>query len=158
MKLNNSINNENNNSLKSSNDQVSSTKENIVTNKFLEYLKEIKKINENICPTPVLDYLIDNNGKLKLEYFRYKEDKDSLVDHLYENLKHLIYKLKIGDFTDETNGYFCYKDESTNTYIESLYSKVELNLLFDKITFDQNFPKDDFMNSDKIKVKNDFKS
>ena len=158
MKLNNSIFNENSISLRSCNDQVSSTKESINTNKFLEYLKKMKKIYENICPTPVLDYLIDNNGELKLEYFRYKEDKDSLVDHLYENLKHLIYKLKIGDFTDETNGYFCYKDESTNTYIESLYSKVELNLLFDKITFDQNFLRDDFMNPDKIKTKNAFKS
>ena len=36
----------------------------------------------NICPTPVLDYLISNNGKLKLKYFRYKGDKDSYIDHL----------------------------------------------------------------------------
>ena len=46
--------------------------ENIFLNKFLEYLKETKKIYENKCPTPVLDYLISNDGKLKLKYFRYK--------------------------------------------------------------------------------------
>ena len=36
--------------------------------------------------------------------------------------------LKNDYFTTETQGYFCFKDETTDTYIESLYSKFELRL------------------------------
>ena len=61
---------------------ISLPNENIFLNKFLEYLKETKRIYDNICPTPVLDYLISNDGKLKLKYFKYKGDKDSYIDHL----------------------------------------------------------------------------
>ena len=56
--------------------------EKIFLKKFLEYLKETKKIYDNICPTPVLDYLISNDGKLKLIYFKFKGEKDSYIDHL----------------------------------------------------------------------------
>ena len=138
--------------------QKISSKENIHINNFLDYLKEQKKIYEKICETPVLDYLINDNGELKQEYFRYKENKDSFVDHIYENLGELIYNLKNGYFTDDSQGYFCYKDEAINAYVESLYSIIDLNFLFDKITSDKNFPKDDFLEPDKIKAKNAFKS
>ena len=113
---------------KSINIHISLPNENIYLNKFLEYLKETKKIYENISATPVLDYLISNDGKLKLKYFRYKGDKDSYIDHLYENLKEFVKNLKNDYFTTETQGYFCFKDEITDTYIESLYSKFELRL------------------------------
>ena len=132
--------------------------ENIFLNKFLEYLKETKKIYENICPTPILDYLISNKGILKLKFFRYKGDKDSYNDHLYENLKEFVKNLNNDDFSSETQGYLCFKDETTGTYIESLYSNVELKLLFNQISSNEYFPKDDFKNQDKIKAKNAFKS
>ncbi len=137
---------------------ISLPNENIFLNKFLEYLKETKKIYDNISPTPVLDYLINNGGKLKLKYFRYKGDKDSYIDHLYENLKEFVKNLNNGDFNIETQGYLCFKDETTGVYVESLYSIVELKLLFNKISSNENFPKDDFKNPDKIKAKNAFKS
>ena len=143
---------------KSINIHISLPNENIYLNKFLEYLKETKKIYENISPTPVLDYLISNGGKLKLKYFRYKGDKDSYIDHLYENLKEFVKNLNNDDFNTENQGYLCFKDETTGVYIESLYSIVELKLLFNKISSNENFPKDDFKNPDKIKAKNAFKS
>ena len=127
-------------------------------NKFLEHLKETKKLYKNICATPVLDYLIDINGKLKLNYFRYKENPDSYVDHIYENLNKLVYNLNVGDFSPENQGYFCFKDETSNNYIESLFSPIEIQLLFDKITSNENFPKDDFKVPNEIIAKNAFKS
>ena len=132
--------------------------ENKYVNKFLEYLKETKKLYENICQTPVLDYLIDIKGKLDLNYLRYKEDPDSFVDHLFENLNKLVYNLNVGDFSPETQGYFCFKDETMDKYIESLFSQVDTSLLFDKITSDKNFPKDNFKEPDEIIAKNAFKS
>ena len=132
--------------------------ENIQEKKFLKYLKETKKRYENICSVPVLDYLIENKGKLDIKYFLYKEDKDAFVDHIYSNLEKLINDLNIDDFIDDTQGYFCYKDEATGLYVESLYSKIELNLLFNKITSNENFPKDDYLEPNKIKAKNVFKS
>ena len=53
---------------------------------------------------------------------------------------------------------FFFKDEINNRYVETLYSNVELDLLVNKITSDNNFPKDDFTNPDLIKAKNAFKS
>ena len=161
-KKNNVIKKEEENNISTSpqeknNIHISLPDESIYLNKFLQYLKKTKKIYEK-CPTPVLDYLISSNGELKMEYFGYKYDKDSYIDHLYDNLKELINNLKNGDFTTETQGYFCFKDESTGAYIETLYSNVELKLLFNKITSNENFPKDDFMNPDDIKAKNVFKS
>ena len=75
-----------------------------------------------------------------------------------ENLNRLIYNFKIGSFNEDIQGYFCFKDEINNRYVETLYSNVELDLLVDKITSDNNFPKDDFTNPDLIKAKNAFKS
>ena len=134
------------------------TEENNYVNKFLEYLKKVKNIYKSKCSTPVLDFLINTNGKLKLCYFRYKKDKGSFIDHLNENLNRLIYNLKIGSFNEDIQGYFCFKDEINNRYVETLYSNVELDLLVDKITSDNNFPKDDFTCPDPIKAKNAFKS
>ena len=134
------------------------TKENNYVNKFVEYLKKVKKRYQSKCSTPILDFLINTNGKLKHSYFRFKKDKDSFIDHLDENLNRLIYNFKIGSFNEDIQGYFCFKDEINNRYIETLYSNVELDLLVDKITSDNNFPKDDFTNPDLIKAKNAFKS
>ena len=134
------------------------TKENNYVNKFVEYLKKVKKRYQSKCSTPILDFLINTNGKLKHSYFRFKKDKDSFIDHLDENLNRLIYNFKIGSFNEDIQGYFCFKDEINNRYVETLYSNVELDLLVDKITSDNNFPKDDFTNSDLIKAKNAFKS
>jgi hypothetical protein len=39
-----------------------------------------------------------------------------------------------------------------------LYSKIDLDLLFNKITADENFPKDNFIEPDIINAKNAFKS
>ena len=141
---------------KSINIHISLPNENIYLNKFVEYPKETKKIYENISPTPVLDYLISNGGKLKLKYFRYKGDKDSYIDHLYENLKEFVKNLNNDDFSTETQGYLCFKDETTGVYVESLYSNVELRLLFNEISSNENYPKDDFKNPDKIQTKNAF--
>ena len=52
---------------KNKNIQINLPKENIYLNKFSEYLKETKKNYENKCPTSVLDYLINNDGKLKIK-------------------------------------------------------------------------------------------
>ena len=134
------------------------TKENNYVNKFVEYLKKVKKRYQSKCSTPILDFLINTNGKLKHSYFRFKKDKDSFIDHLDENLNRLIYNFKIGSFNEDIQGYFCFKDEINNRYVETLYSNVELDLLVDKITSDNNFPKDDFTNPDLIKAKNAFKS
>lgn len=102
--------------------------------------------------------MINTNGKLKHSYFRFKKDKDSFIVHLDENLNRLIYNFKIGSFNEDIQGYFCFKDEINNRYVETLYSNVELDLLVNKITSDNNFPKDDFTNPDLIKAKNAFKS
>ena len=134
------------------------TKENNYVNKFVEYLKKVKKRYQSKCSTPILDFLINTNGKLKHSYFRFKKDKDSFIDHLDENLNRLIYNFKIGSFNEDIQGYFCFKDEINNRYVETLYSNVELDLLVNKITSDNNFPKDDFTNPDLIKAKNAFKS
>jgi len=139
------------------NSQINSTKESIYVNKFLEYLKKMKLIYKEICPTPVLDFLIENKGELKLNYIGYNKNKDSFIDHIYDNLVKLIDNLKIGKFKEETQGYFCYFDETTNSYIESLYAKIDLDLLFNKITANENFPKDNFFEPDTIKAKNEFK-
>ena len=130
-------------------------------NKFLKYLKETKKLYENICDVPVLDYLIENNGKLDIKYFRYKEDNDAIFDDIYSNLEELINHFNIDDFIEDKQGYFCYKDETTGLYVESLYSKINLNLLFNKIIFDNHFYKyliiEHFINNnviiDKFKMK-----
>ena len=140
------------------NDQINSINENIYVNKFLEHLKKMKKIYEKICPTPVLDFLIQNNGELKLDYIGYLKNKDSFIDHIHDNLIKLIKNLRIGEFNEDTQGYFCYLDEYTNEYIEALYSKIDLDLLFNKITADENFPKDNFIEPDIINAKNAFKS
>ena len=134
------------------------TKEYNYVNKFVEYLKKVKKRYQSKCSTPILDFLINTNGKLKHSYFRFKKDKDSFIDHLDENLNRLIYNFKIGSFNEDIQGYFCFKDEINNRYVETLYSNVELDLLVNKITSDNNFPKDDFTNPDLIKAKNAFKS
>ena len=138
--------------------QINSTEESVYDNKFLEYLKMMKLIYKEICPTPVLDFLIQNKGDLNPDYIAYNKNKDSFIDHIYENLIKLIDNLKIGEFKEETQGYFCYFDETTNEYIESLYAKIDLDLLFNKITADENFPKDNFFDPDMIKAKNAFKS
>ena len=140
------------------NSQINSTKESRYVNKFLEYLKKMKLIYKEICPTPVLDFLIQNKGELKLNYIGYNKNKDSFIDHIYDNLVKLIDNLKIGKFKEETQGYFCYFDETTNSYIESLYAKIDLDLLLNKITANENFPKDNFFEPDTIKAKNAFKS
>ena len=145
-------------SLVNNSPQKESGKEKNCVNKFLMYLKKIKKIYENKCSTPVLDFLINTNGNLKLSFFRYKKDKDSFIDHLHENLNRIIFNFRIGAFNDDIQGYFCFKDEVNNNYIEAIYSNVELDLLVDKITSDNNFPKDDFTDTDPIKAKNAFKS
>ena len=127
-------------------------------NKFLNYLNEMKQFYENLkYKTPVLNYLIEKNGKLCLDYFQYTKNEDSLVDHLFENLNKLIIDLTIS-FDKEKYGYFCFYDNLKEKYIESLYSIIDLNLLHEKITSDKNFPKDDFLSPDFNLSKNAFKS
>ena len=152
------VDNNNNIPKEINNSQINTFKENIPVSKLLEYLNKQKKIYEKICPTPVLDFLIQNNGELKLDYIGYNKNPDSFIDHIYENLNKLIDKLNLGEFADETQGYFCFFDEETNKYVEALYSKIDLDLLFHKITADENFPKDNFFEPDKTKAKNAFKS
>ena len=109
--------------------------------------------------TPVLDYLIDQEGQINIDYFKYEKNHDSIIDHLYENIKKLVVdiNLNIINFNEEKYGYFAYSDENKNI-IESMYSIVDLDFLFEKIVEDQNFPEDDFNNPSDLKAKNAFKS
>ena len=81
---------------------------------------------------------------------------------LYDNLVAFIINVNLNtiDFGDEKYGYLCYyyKDKDKKRYIESIFSLVDLNLLFDRISSDLNFPKDNFKNPDKKISQNAFKS
>lgn len=132
----------------------------INSNKFLEHLKAMKKKYDKLgMETPILNYLITQEAEINIEYFRYEKNPDSIIDHLYENLKKLIVdiNLNIINFNEEKYGYLAYYDENKNT-IESMYSIVDLDFLFEKIVENQNFPKDDFNNPNDLKAKNAFKS
>ena len=86
------INNNNNSNIPiaNNNSQINSSKKYIYTNIFFKHPEKMKKIYEKICLIPVLDFLIQNNGELNPNYFRYENNKDSLVDHKYKDLIKLI--------------------------------------------------------------------
>ena len=127
-------------------------------NKFLNHLKKMQLFYETLnYETPVLNYLIEKKGKIQLNYFKYSKNDESFVDHIYENLNSLIANITI-NFNKEKYGYFCYKNPVNNNFVESLYSIIELKLLFDKINSDKNFPKDNFKNPDTNIARNAFKS
>lgn len=132
-------------------------------NKFHNYLVKMKeKYRQLQYETPVLDYLIRNKKKLEVNFFKYTKNEDVVIDHLYDNLVAFIINvnLNIIDFGDEKYGYLCYyyKDNEKKRYVESIFSLVDLNLLYDRINSDLNFPKDNFKNPDKKKTQNAFKS
>jgi len=114
--------------------------------------------------TPVLDYLISNKKKLEIIFFKYIKNEGAIIDYLYDNLVTFIINVNLNtiDFGDEKYGYLCYyyKDKDKKRYIEleSIFSLVDLNLLFDRISSDLNFPKDNFKNPNKKISQNAFKS
>lgn len=112
--------------------------------------------------TPVLDYLIRNKKKLEVYFFKYTKNEGVIIDHLYDNLVAFIINVNLNtiDFEDEKYVYLCYyyKDNDKKRYIESIFSLVDLNLLFDRISSDLNFPKDNIKNPDKKISQNAFKS
>ena len=130
-------------------------------NKFLAHLKQMKNLYQQLkIETPNLDYLIKNEGKIEIDYFKYKKNKDSIIDHLYDNLTQLVLNLKYNaiNFDDEEKyGYLAYFDENQNKYIEGIYSIVDTNFLLRKIVDNKNNSGDDFNESDLLKDKNAFK-
>ena len=166
------LNEENNNKINVQNTDEDKDKKNKIENdanyikeenKFFKHLVKMKEKYKKLrYKTPVLDYLIKNDIKLKEYYFKYTKNKEIIIDHLYDNLLKLIIcvNLNIIDFEDEKYGYFCYYflENNKKKYVESIFSLVDLNLLSDRISSDLNFPKDNFKSPDKSIAKNVFKS
>lgn len=128
---------------------------NIQYRNFFEYLKQKKELYTTLkYDPPVLNYLIENKGKIDIKYFTYKNRKDSFIDHLYDNLNIFLFLLSIDkiNFQEEKHGYFC--DKVNGKYVEGLYSYIDLKILNEKITTNINFPKDDFKNPNEKIAKN----
>ena len=147
--------------IKDSSSTVNLNKKNeiIQYEKFLIHLNEKKKFYESLkYDTPVLKYLIEKKGAIKIDYLKYKKEEKNFIDHLFDNMENFLLKLSLNciDFKDGKCGYCCYK--INNKYVEGLYNIVDLHLLKEKITSDINFPKDDFMNPDSNIARNAFKS
>ena len=130
-------------------------------NKFLAYLKKMKEQYKNFkYEAPVLNYLVENESKLKPNFFRYTKSENNFIDHLYDYLIGLIFSMNSNliNFQEKKVGYICFHDKFKNKDFEGIYSNIDLKFLFEKVISDDNFPADDIYNTDDIIAKNAFKS
>ena len=146
----NSLDDENENNINKSidNDNDNSTTNlNTLTYKMtvLDYFKERKQFyNEKGIETTILDTIINSfQEQLSIKNFHVSND---MSDIHYEVLIQLIRTMKKDkDYPNtELNGYFCYK--KNNKYIESFYSIIPLNIIYDKINKTEHYQSDDFLN------------
>ena len=130
-------------------------------NKFLAYLGKMKdKYKNSGYKTPVLNYLIEKESKLKPNFFRYTKSKNNFIDHLYDYLIDMIFSMNSNllNFQENKVGYICFHDKFKNEDFEGIYSNIDLKFLYEKVISDYNFPADDIYDSDDIIAKNAFKS
>ena len=130
-------------------------------NKFLAYLKKMKdKYKNSKYETPVLNYLVENESKLKPNFFRYTKRKNIIIDHLYDYLIDLIFSMNSNliNFQENKIGYIFFNDKFKKEHFEGIYSNIDLKFLYEKVISDENFPADDIYNTDDIIAKNAFKS
>jgi hypothetical protein len=128
---------------------------------FLAYLEKKKVEYEKMeYKTPVLDYIIKNKPKLKTSFFRITKDKNNHVDHLFDYLYWLLFRLNsdLINFQESKVGYFCFFDNLKKEFIEGIFSNIDLKFLYEKIISDDNFPPDDIYSPNEIIAKNAFKS
>ena len=102
--------------------------------------------------TPVLSFILKNNVKITKEYFQFFQMNDQKAELYYDILEKLIKKFQSNkDYPDISKyGYFLYKDINGD-YIESIYSTVNPELIFEFTDKDENYPEDDYSNPDKKK-------
>ena len=149
----------NNINISSDNNEIVEPK--LIQNKFFTYLtKKQNEYKERNIPTPILNYLIENKSKLKMNYFRKIKNKDSFIDHHYNYLEDLLFLINADsiDFQDNKVGYFCFLHKYRNKYFEGIYSHIDLNFLYEKVVSDENFPADNIFDPDETIAKNAFKS
>lgn len=130
-------------------------------NKFLAYLVKMKdKYKNSKYETPVLNYLVEEESKLKPNFFRYTKSKNNFIDHLYDYLIDLIFSMNSNliNFQENKVGYICFHDKFKNEDFEGIYSNIDLKFLYEKVISDYNFPADDIYDPDDIIAKNAFKS
>ena len=144
-----------------SNIQISEiiVKNNVKYEKFFNYLKDMNVLYESLgYKPPVLIHLIQNEGVINVDYLKYEKGSNSFIDHLYDNLENFLLKLSLNEinFDEGKYGYFC--DKKNDYYLEGIFSIVDLDLLNEKISSDENFPKDNLMCPDENIARNAFKS
>ena len=128
---------------------------------FFTHLAEKKAEYEKMkYKTPVLDYIINKKTKLKATFFRISKDENSFIDHLFDYLYWLLFRINsdLINFQERKVGYFCFFDTLKKDYFEGIFSNIDLKFLYEKIISDENFPPDDINSSNEIIAKNAFKS
>ena len=129
--------------------------------KLFDYFMAIQNMyKEKNYKTPVLDYLITNKEKFRLEFFKYIKNEDSYIDHLYALLDDDLFSMNYDliDFKENKIGYICVQDQFEKKFIEGIFSIIDQSFLFEKITSDYNFPPDDIYSPKEIIANNAFKS
>ena len=103
--------------------------EKTVETDFLAYLEKKKVEYEKMkYKTPVLDYIIKTKTKLKTSFFRIIKHQNNFVDHLFDYLYWLLFRLNSNliNFQESKVGYFCYFDEIKMYYVEGIFSNIDL--------------------------------
>ena len=157
--VNSPLKQENNNNI--INQQSNTIIEKTVETDFLAYLKKRKAEYEKMeYKTPVLDYIIKNKKKLKGSFFRITKDKNNFVDHLFDYLYWLLFRLNSNliNLQESKVGYWCFFDNLKKDYVEGIFSNIDLKFLYEKMISDDNFPADDIYSPNEIIAKNAFKS
>jgi hypothetical protein len=110
--------------------------------------------------TPVLDYIIKSKTKLKASFFRITKDKNIFIDHLFDYLYWLLFRLNshLINLQESKVGYFCFFDNLKKNYVEGIFSNIDMKFLYEKIISDDNFPPEDIYSTNEIIAKNAFKS
>jgi len=143
------------------NQQSNTINGNIVKTNFLSHLAKRKAEYDKMkYKTPVLDYIIKNKTKLKANFFRIAKEENIFIDHLFEYLYWLLFRINsdLINFQESKVGYFCFFDNFKKDYVEGIFSNIDLKFLYEKIISDNNFPPDDIYSPNEIIAKNAFKS
>ena len=118
------------------NQQSNTIIEKTVETDFLAYLKKKKDEYEKMeYKTPVLDYIIKSKTKLKASFFRITKDKNIFIDHLFDYLYWLLFRLNshLINLQESKVGYFCFFDNLKKNYVEGIFSNIDLKFLYEKI-------------------------
>ena len=112
-----------------------------------DYLKEKYEYysNKNI-PIPILSYILKNNVKIEKEYFQFFQINDQKGELYYDMLEKIIKYFQLNrDYPDKSKyGYFVYKDINSDYYIESIYSTVDPEIIFEYTDRDENYQEDNY--------------